>query len=227
MMKNMIAMLVLDSILISASVAQTTLTLSSWGDPKDPALAPVARWATAAFKDAGYDLVLVYKPGERALLDANSGVNDGDLSRVKGIESTYANLVMVPEPLTFLHQSAYAVKKIEATSVDDLGRQGLLVAVLVGNKIMDNLVKPKIAPGKYSEVPDLESAFKMLNLGRFDVLLVSDMQAKTWLARPENASVRRLFDWLNLSTYTFLNKKWADAVPRISASYAKLRKLAP
>jgi polar amino acid transport system substrate-binding protein len=219
------------AVVISAflSFAQATLTLSSWGDPKDPALAPTAEWAIAAFKDAGYDLVLEFKPGERALIDANAGVDDGDLSRVKGIgiESTYPNLIMVPEPLIDLKLVAYASKRLVAAKVDDLARQGVQVAVLIGNKIMDNIVKPKIAPEKYHELVDLESAFKMLAVGRIDVLLVSDKQASTWLSRPENASVYPLFTLLNLSTYTFLNKKWAEAVPKIAASYKKLASRRP
>jgi polar amino acid transport system substrate-binding protein len=209
---------------LQALAAQSTLTLSSFGDPNDPAMAPTAKWAMAAFKDAGYDLVLDYKPGERALIDANEGIDDGDLSRIKGIEATYTNLIMVPEPLTNLNQVAYATRKLNASSIDELAKIGASAVVLIGNKIMDGMVKPKLAPEKYYQVADLALAFKMLMAGRVDVLLVSDVQAKTWLALPENAAAFPLFQWHHLSTYTFLHKKWASAVPKIAASYKKLRK---
>ncbi len=221
---KLIVLCVLATLALRLAPAQTTLTLSSFGDPKDPAMAPTAKWAIAAFKDAGYDLVIDFKPGERALIDANAGVDDGDLSRVKGIgiESAYPNLIMVPEPLTRLDLVAYASKRIVAANVDDLARQGLRVAVLLGNKIMDNMVKPKIAADNYQELVDLESAFKMLSVDRADVLIVSDLQARSWLSKAENAAVHPVFTLLRLSTYTFLNKKWAEAVPKIAASYKKL-----
>ena len=59
---------------------------------------------------------------------------------------------------------------------------------------------------------------------KVDILLVSDIQARTWLARPENAAVKPLFVWNTVHDFTYLNKKWASAVPAIAASYRKLRR---
>ncbi|HUX37047.1 MAG TPA: hypothetical protein VMV44_04025 [Rectinemataceae bacterium] len=203
--------------------AQHMLTLSSFGDPADPAISPIARWATAAFKDVGYDLVLEFKPGERALRDANDGLDDGDISRVAGIEKDYPNLIRVPEPLIVVCQIAYAKRGIMAGSLEDLARLGLSVEVLVGNKVMDSMVKPKIDSLLYHEAPDLSQAFSALAAGRVDVLVVSDIQARSWLARPKYASIHPIFVLSTVTDYTYLNKKWADIVPAIAASYKKFK----
>lgn len=69
--------------------AQTVLKMATWSDPKDPIYVPIIAFATAVYKDAGYELEVDFKPAERAIRDANEGIDDGDLSRVKGIEASY------------------------------------------------------------------------------------------------------------------------------------------
>ena len=53
--------------------------------------------ATEAFRRAGLELRLVKLPAERALLLANNGIEDGDLTRIPGLETQYPNLIRVPQ----------------------------------------------------------------------------------------------------------------------------------
>ena len=53
-----------------------------------------------AFRRIGREVTLVRLPSERALLNANDGVDDGNYARVEGLEAEYKNLVRVPEPVT-------------------------------------------------------------------------------------------------------------------------------
>src|SRR4030065_61214 len=55
--------------------------------------------AGEAFRRAGVKLRLVKLPAERALVNANLGIGDGDLTRIAGLETQYPNLVRVPEKL--------------------------------------------------------------------------------------------------------------------------------
>lgn len=55
--------------------------------------------AGEAFRRAGVRLRLVKLPAERALINANAGIEDGDMSRIIGLEAHYPNLVRVPEKL--------------------------------------------------------------------------------------------------------------------------------
>lgn len=55
------------------------------------------RLLSEAFRDIGEQVRVVEAPAERGLLNANSGLDDGDGPRVAGLEAIYPNLVMVPE----------------------------------------------------------------------------------------------------------------------------------
>src|SRR3989344_512852 len=46
---------------------------------------------------AGVRVRLVVLPAERGLINANAGIEDGDLNRIAGLEHTYPNLMRVPE----------------------------------------------------------------------------------------------------------------------------------
>ncbi len=51
------------------------------------------------FRRAGLALKTVKLPAERGLINANAGIEDGDLSRIAGLERDYPNLVRVPEKI--------------------------------------------------------------------------------------------------------------------------------
>lgn len=55
--------------------------------------------AGEAFRRIGFELRLVKLPPERGLINANAGIEDGDLTRIAGLEKQYPNLVRVPEKL--------------------------------------------------------------------------------------------------------------------------------
>lgn len=51
------------------------------------------------FKRAGLSAKTVSLPSERSLINANAGIDDGNIARIKGIEKKYLNLIMVPEKI--------------------------------------------------------------------------------------------------------------------------------
>jgi polar amino acid transport system substrate-binding protein len=52
-----------------------------------------------AFSRIGHRAMVHMLPAERCLQDANTGLSDGDVGRVKGINEWYPNLRIVPEPV--------------------------------------------------------------------------------------------------------------------------------
>ena len=203
-----------------------TITLGASANPADPTLQPIVKLVTAAFKEVGYELVIKEMSGERSLQDANSGATDGDLARNQGAisASAYPNLVMVPEPLFTVSMNAYSVRKLSIASIDDLAKQNLSVVSPTGAKWAELNVQPKLASGKFSEVPDFEQAFKMLMAGRVDVLLMADAQARPFLALPAYSSVSNAFTFLTAPTNMYLNKKWTSIVPKLSDAIKKYKK---
>ncbi len=51
------------------------------------------------FQRTGIKAETVLLPSERSLINANTGVDDGNIARIKGIEKKYKNLIMVPEKI--------------------------------------------------------------------------------------------------------------------------------
>jgi polar amino acid transport system substrate-binding protein len=92
--------------------------------------------AREAFRRAGYGLRVLALPHERALQNANAGIEDGDLYRAAGFEKDYPNLVQVPQPL--LEQDFVAMSRrpdIEVRGWPDLARYS--VGYVTGNKILE------------------------------------------------------------------------------------------
>ena len=59
------------------------------------------------FKRQGLNYKLVKLPAERGLRNVNQGIDDGDLTRIKGLERIYPNLVRVPEKLLYWEFAAF------------------------------------------------------------------------------------------------------------------------
>ena len=104
----------------SDAADEPTLVLS---DPTEPPYTTKAGngffdvIAGEAFRRAGLRLRLVKLPAERGLINANDGIEDGDLSRISGLEKNYPNLVRVPEKMMDMDFVAFArqAKPVEAS----------------------------------------------------------------------------------------------------------------
>jgi len=52
-----------------------------------------------AFSRIGYRVIIKSLPSERALINANKGIDDGEILRIDGIQKMYPNLVKMPEKM--------------------------------------------------------------------------------------------------------------------------------
>ena len=88
---------ILVAVLGTAHAETPVITVSTNNTPLDrKALQELSQ---EAFRRAGLAIKLVSLPSERSLQSANAGEVDGEGLRVAGLNSQYANLVQVPEPL--------------------------------------------------------------------------------------------------------------------------------
>jgi polar amino acid transport system substrate-binding protein len=65
--------------------------------PNHPGFLP--ELAKALFKRIGVEVEVTTVPTERSLINVNSGIDDGDLFRVAGVEAEYPNVIRVPEKI--------------------------------------------------------------------------------------------------------------------------------
>jgi len=103
LMKFKINLFIAGLLLVSNTLsAQPVISINTTGDP--PLNTPEQSGfmdiiSREAFKRIGYTLETVKLPAERGLRNTNAGVEDGEMSRIKGMEKLYPNLIRVPEKI--------------------------------------------------------------------------------------------------------------------------------
>jgi len=145
----------------------------------------------------------VYPSAERALLNANSGLDDGDALRVAGLEAIYPNLVRVPETVIDNNFVAYSRHLSIATpTYEALRPYG--IGIIVGWKIFE----ANLGEGfQTTRVQDAEQLFTLLARDRADVVLFEEWQGR-WMARRLGLAVNVLAPPLHrLEMFFYLHRK--------------------
>jgi len=174
-----------------------------------------------AFRRNGLRLKLVTLPAERGLINANEGIDDGDLSRIAGIEKNYPNLVRVPERIFEMHFVAFS----RGTQVENLSWAKLdhsTVSFIKGWKIFEN----NLPPGAEITTTDTaEQLMNMLELGRVQYVLYSRWMGLALIRKMhlggigvnEPALAKR-------DMYVYLNKKYSKYIPALARTLRDIKK---
>jgi polar amino acid transport system substrate-binding protein len=121
--------------------------------------------------------IVVYESAERAMLNADSGVDDGAAMRVRGIEKEYPNLIRVDEKVVDNEFVAYAASaRFSTDSYADL--RPYSIAYIVGWKVFERNLGPDFA---VTVVQDADQLFNLLAAGRVDVALYERWQGAAYL----------------------------------------------
>lgn len=176
--------------------------------------------AGEAFRRAGLRLKLVKLPPERGLVNANAGIEDGDLTRIAGLEINYPNLVRVPEKLMDWHFVAFArqAKPKEATWAS---LEPLSVGHIKGWKIFEQNLR-STTHITTADTPD--QLFTMLDKNRIDVALY-----ERWLgyALAQQMRIQNLHvvepPLAVREMYIYLHQRHASKVPAIAAALRAIK----
>lgn len=159
--------------------------------------------------------------GERVLLNANSGVDDGDVGRVAGLEKRYTNLVYVPVPI-FHYQIVVFSKTIDFPVDGAKSIQPYDIGLLTGWKIVENISQ---GARSVSSLESGEQLFTMLDKKRIDIALIEKAQGLAIIKALGLKNIRILQpNLLEGDWYLYLNKKHANLVPIIAAELEKMHK---
>ena len=115
----------------------------------------------------GIQIEIQELPAERALGNANDGIDDGDVCRIAGLEKTYPNLVMVPEQVmriqmgVFTRDENFKVNGPESLKPYDVG-------IVTGWKILERTI---VDTRSRQTLATAEQLFTMLHEKRIDVAL--------------------------------------------------------
>ena len=176
--------------------------------------------AGEAFRRAGYRLKLVRLPAERGLLNANAGIEDGDLTRIAGLEKNYPNLIRVPEKLVDWHFVAFARQaKLDHANWEML--QPLSVGHIKGWKIFEQNLKPTTHITT-AETPEI--LFSMLDKNRIDIALYSRWMGLALVEQLGIKNIRVVEPALAVrEMFIYLHRRHADKIPSIAAALRAIK----
>lgn len=120
-----------------------------------------------------------YSASERAMLNANEGVDDGVVLRIKGLEKSYPNLVLINEKILDNDFVAYARRpEIKARGFADL--KNYQIGHINGWKVFEGNLPPGTPVTK---VQNAEQLFSLLAKDRADIVLYERWQGDYLLAQ--------------------------------------------
>lgn len=122
-----------------------------------------------------------YAAAERAMINANTGIDDGVALRIKGLEKAYPNLLMIDEKIIDNDFVAYSIRHSPAaTSFAAL--KEYQVGYINGWKVFESGLLPGTPTTK---VQDAEQLFTLLLNDRADVVLFERWQGNQILRERE------------------------------------------
>jgi polar amino acid transport system substrate-binding protein len=173
-----------------------------------------------ALRRLDHELTVLPLPTERALVNANAGIEDGDLFRAAGFEKDYPNLVQVPQSLIEQAFVAFSLRPgIEVSGWADLARYS--VAFITGYKILERQLGNA---ANVTTVRDNDLLLALLANGRADVILNSD-RVGLWQARRAGLAVRmHTPPLLRIPMFVYLHRRHEALVAPLAASLAETRR---
>lgn len=179
------------------------------------------RLAAEAFRRAGAEArIQSYDSSERALLNANNGVDDGVALRIRGLESLYPNLVMIPEKIIDNDFVACST----GTQVDTRHWAALSsyhVLHLIGWKIFELNVP---SGTRVSKVKDAQQMFSLLAQNRADLALYERWQALWWARRMGIRIKVQEPPLARQEMFFYVHRKHADLADKVAAALAEMKR---
>lgn len=182
----------------------------------------IAAIAREAFGRVGISIEVSALPGERALINVNAGLDDGDLLRIPGLEQSYPNLIRIPEKVMDFEFVAFTRDpQIRIEKLADL--KPYSVAYVTGWKYYENMVKDAKDAQEITTVRGLPELFTLLAKGRAEVVLAERWQGQ-WAAQQAGVEVRmQTPPFLVSDMYMYLHKNHAALVPKIARALADMK----
>ncbi len=176
--------------------------------------------AGEAFRRSGVKLKLVKLPAERGLINANSGIEDGDMVRIAGLEKLYPNLIRVPEKLIDFEFAAYS--KNPDISVSPKTIRSHVVGHVTGWKIYERYLK---GAEHIVTATDPEQLFSLLARDRAEVVLYARWMGEAHIKKLNLKGIYQLQPLVaKRAMFIYLNKRHSELVPKIAKAIRDLKR---
>jgi hypothetical protein len=165
---------------------------------------------TEAFGRMGCGFKLISQPGERAMVDANQGIVDGEAGRISNIDrKKYANLIMVPYPIVTMEDGAYATDhSIKINGWESLAGKPYKVGLLKGIKSVEQKLPLYVDKKNIVTLSDVEQGIKMLQAKRIDLFIVgTQVEDSAYMQSGAYKEVKRVGILETKVLYPWLHKR--------------------
>ena len=158
-------------------------------------------------------------PAERALLNANAGLDDGDVCRISGLEAEYPALVQVPEEILALKTVVFtSLPSFKVNGVESL--RPYHVGILIGRKILEKKIVGTKTISRFSTV---QAMFSALERNEIDAAILEFSEGLA--ALKQHKSIKALQPPLfRTGCYLYLNQKHRAQIPLIDAALKKMKR---
>ncbi len=181
---------------------------------------------TEAFRRLDYDFKLVALPVMRSLVDADSGVTDGEIARIAAFKDNgaYPNLITVPEPIDTVKAEIYAPASNTESSFDSweslaaLRDSDVVIGHSRGFRAAELALRRYLNPKNIHTTASGEQSCRMLAGGRLDFIIEPDGVIDHLVAKGKcNGDAIRSIGVLGiLPIFPVLNKRHADLAPKLA-----------
>jgi polar amino acid transport system substrate-binding protein len=180
------------------------------------------RIVAEACRRAEIPVRLVILPSERAMQNADQGIDDGNYVRIAGLERLYPNLIMVPEPVSEFLFTAFtkdpAIMRVDGWN----GLKPYHVGLINGWKIVEaNTTGVRTRTGVKNE----EALFALLEKGRVDVAVLDLYTGLEAVRSLGYQGMRALSPPLERrQMYIYLNRRHENLVPKLAAALRDMKR---
>lgn len=171
------------------------------------------------FKRLGIEAKTISLPSQRSLINANNGIDDGNIARIKGLEKKYPNLVRVPgkiidfEFVVFSSGPEFNVDGWDSLKPYSIGH-------IKGWQILEKKVTST------QEVLKLRTAhqlFNLINTKRID-LIIYERWGSLWWVKKMKPDITQLQPALaKRELFMYLHKKHSSLVPEAAQALANMK----
>jgi len=204
--------------------ADSTITITSGrGEP-----------FTTPKQDGFYDLIVmsmfqrlglkantILLPSQRSLINANSGENDGNIARIKGLEKKFPNLLMVPEKIIDFDFVAFYKRSNNISVTNWQSLKPYHVGFIHGWKYFEKKVQHYSSLNK---VKNTKQLFYLLKKDRVDLVLY-DLWSGLWWLKHHGENIHYLKPPIaSVKLYLYVNKKHEKLVPQLAQALADMKR---
>lgn len=172
----------------------------------------VDRIIKEAFRRIGEEIKIIHLPSERALVNADQGIEDGNFVRIAGLEKQYPNLIRVPEKICSFEFVAFS----RNPSIRIRGWESLRpyhIGIITGWKILEaNIVGTR----SLTKVNGPIALFELLTHDRTELVIFDRLQGNFLIKKQGLAGVKAITPFLaEQDMFLYLNRRHARLVPKL------------